>query len=74
MRFVPGPHQQIYTNYLRLAKFVGEQVRRHRQTLDPQNPRDFIDCFLLKMQQVPASSPACQTSPRGAKTGISAGM
>ncbi|XP_074877785.1 cytochrome P450 2F3-like [Buteo buteo] len=51
MRFVPGPHRQIYANYLRLAEFVGERVRRHRQTLDPQNPRDFIDCFLLKMQQ-----------------------
>uniref|UniRef100_A0A663FGQ6 Uncharacterized protein n=1 Tax=Aquila chrysaetos chrysaetos TaxID=223781 RepID=A0A663FGQ6_AQUCH len=51
MRFVPGPHQRIYANYLRLAEFVGERVRRNRQTLDPQNPRDFIDCFLLKMQQ-----------------------
>ncbi|NXO55543.1 CP2F3 protein, partial [Aramus guarauna] len=51
MRFVPGPHRRIYTNYLQLAEFVGERVRRNRQTLDPQNPRDFIDCFLLKMQQ-----------------------
>ncbi|XP_075583412.1 cytochrome P450 2F3-like [Pelecanus crispus] len=51
MRFVPGPHRQIHANYLRLAEFVGERVQRNRQTLDPQNPRDFIDCFLLKMQQ-----------------------
>ncbi|XP_010565493.1 PREDICTED: cytochrome P450 2C14-like [Haliaeetus leucocephalus] len=51
MRFVPGPHQQIYANYLQLGEFVGERVRGHQQTLDPQNPRDFIDCFLLKMQQ-----------------------
>ncbi|XP_074786826.1 cytochrome P450 2F3-like [Athene noctua] len=51
MRFVPGPHRRIYTNYLRLAQFVDEQVERHRETLDPQNPRDFIDCFLLKMEQ-----------------------
>ncbi|KAM6038266.1 cytochrome P450 2F3-like isoform 2-T2 [Chlamydotis macqueenii] len=51
MRFVPGPHRQIYANYLRLAEFVGERVRRNRQSLDPQNPRDFIDCFLLKMRQ-----------------------
>uniref|UniRef100_A0A8C0BDT3 Uncharacterized protein n=1 Tax=Buteo japonicus TaxID=224669 RepID=A0A8C0BDT3_9AVES len=65
MRFVPGPHRQIYTNYLRLAKFVGEWVWRNRQMLDPQNPWDFIDCFLLKMQQVPTSSLACQTSLQG---------
>ncbi|XP_067170649.1 cytochrome P450 2F3-like isoform X2 [Apteryx mantelli] len=42
---------QIYSNYLQLAEFVGERVRRNRETLDPENPRDFIDCFLLKMQQ-----------------------
>ncbi|KAM9586838.1 cytochrome P450 2F3-like isoform 2-T2 [Morphnus guianensis] len=51
MRFMPGPHRRIYANYLRLAEFMGERVRRNQQTLDPQNPRDFIDCFLLKMQQ-----------------------
>ncbi|NWH72479.1 CP2G1 protein, partial [Piaya cayana] len=51
MRLLPGPHRRIHSNYLQLADFVAEQVRRHRDTLDPQNPRDFIDCFLLKMQQ-----------------------
>lgn len=52
MRWVPGPHQRIYANYLKLAKFVGERVEMNRQTLDPNSPRDFIDCFLIKIQQV----------------------
>ncbi|XP_063168435.1 cytochrome P450 2F3-like [Candoia aspera] len=51
MRWLPGPHQKIYTNYLKLAKFVGERLEMNRQTLDPNSPRDFIDCFLIKMQQ-----------------------
>ncbi|NXI43058.1 CP2F3 protein, partial [Galbula dea] len=51
MRLVPGPHWKIYSNYLKLAEFVGERVQRNRESLDPLNPRDFIDCFLLRMQQ-----------------------
>ncbi|XP_060114369.1 cytochrome P450 2F3-like [Heteronotia binoei] len=51
MKHIPGPHRQIYQNYLKLAEFVGERLEMNRQTLDPSNPRDFIDCFLLKIQQ-----------------------
>nr|XP_008173283.1 cytochrome P450 2F3-like [Chrysemys picta bellii] len=51
MRHVPGPHRQIYKNYLKLAAFVGEQLKMHKELLDPNNPRDFIDCFLIKIQQ-----------------------
>ncbi|TFJ96346.1 aspartate--tRNA(Asp/Asn) ligase [Platysternon megacephalum] len=51
MRHVPGPHRQIYQNYLKLAAFVGEQLKMHKEILDPNNPRDFIDCFLIKIQQ-----------------------
>lgn len=52
MRWLPGPHQRIYANYLKLAKFVGERLEMNRQTLDPNSPRDFINCFLIKIQQV----------------------
>ncbi|XP_074872999.1 cytochrome P450 2F3-like isoform X1 [Carettochelys insculpta] len=51
MRHVPGPHRQIYKNYLKLAAFVGEQLETHKETLDPNHLRDFIDCFLVKIQQ-----------------------
>ncbi|XP_062818822.1 cytochrome P450 2F3 [Anolis carolinensis] len=51
MRHIPGPHRQIYKNYLKLAEFVGERLEMNKQTLDPNSPRDFIDCFLIKIQQ-----------------------
>ncbi|XP_048350910.1 cytochrome P450 2F3-like [Sphaerodactylus townsendi] len=51
MKYIPGPHRQIYKNYLKLAEFVGERLEINRQTLDPNNARDFVDCFLIKIQK-----------------------
>lgn len=69
MRWVPGPHQRIYANYLKLAKFVGKRLEMNRQTLDPNSPRDFIDCFLIKIQQVSTSGPALWPLPGPADGG-----
>uniref|UniRef100_A0A6I8PT51 Cytochrome P450 n=1 Tax=Ornithorhynchus anatinus TaxID=9258 RepID=A0A6I8PT51_ORNAN len=52
MRYLPGPHNQIYNLIEELKNFVAEQVRGNRESLDSSNPRDFIDCFLIKMEQV----------------------
>uniref|UniRef100_A0A8D0HQR8 Cytochrome P450 family 2 subfamily AH member 13 n=1 Tax=Sphenodon punctatus TaxID=8508 RepID=A0A8D0HQR8_SPHPU len=51
MRHVPGPHRLIYKNYLKLAEFVRERIEMNRETLDSNHMRDFIDCFLIKLQQ-----------------------
>ncbi|XP_054855147.1 cytochrome P450 2F5-like [Eublepharis macularius] len=51
MDFLPGPHQQIFRNFEKLRQFIAERVRRHQQSLDPKAPRDFIDCFLIRMEQ-----------------------
>ncbi|KAM4641385.1 cytochrome P450 2G1-like [Discoglossus pictus] len=51
MKYIPGPHKKIYTVSDELMEFIDERVKLNQGTLDPNFPRDYIDCFLLKMEQ-----------------------
>lgn len=51
MKCLPGPHQKILANNIKLKKFVKEMVKSHQDTLDENYPRDLIDCFLLKIEE-----------------------
>ncbi|KAM4695588.1 cytochrome P450 2G1-like [Rhinophrynus dorsalis] len=51
MNHIPGPHQKITTLLEELNDFIAERVKLNQETLDPNSPRDYIDCFLLKMQE-----------------------
>ncbi|KTF78369.1 hypothetical protein cypCar_00043767 [Cyprinus carpio] len=46
-----GPHQKIYQNAEELKAFIKEAVKTHRETLDPDSPRDFIDAYLLEIEK-----------------------
>ncbi|XP_030075852.1 cytochrome P450 2G1 [Microcaecilia unicolor] len=52
MDYLPGPHNKIFQCLQNLADFIKEKVKQNQETLDPDNLRDFIDCFLIKMQQL----------------------
>ncbi|XP_030074948.1 cytochrome P450 2A4 [Microcaecilia unicolor] len=49
MKCLPGPHHGRMRNLVELKDFVTEKIKVHQETLDPNSPRDFIDCFLKKM-------------------------
>ncbi|XP_038572264.1 cytochrome P450 2J1-like [Micropterus salmoides] len=49
MKWVPGPHQRIFTLTQNLNDFVEIRIKEHRESLDPSSPRDYIDCFLTEM-------------------------
>ncbi|XP_066465302.1 cytochrome P450 2G1-like [Eleutherodactylus coqui] len=51
MTYIPGPHQKIFKITGRLKQFIKEMVKTHKATLDENCPRDFIDCFLIRMEQ-----------------------
>ncbi|XP_053545469.1 cytochrome P450 2F2-like [Bombina bombina] len=51
MRHLPGRHNQIFKNFNKLKDFVLEMMKSHQETFQPNCPRDFIDCFLAKMQK-----------------------
>lgn len=57
MKYLPGRHNRIYYLLEELKDFIASRVKTNEASLDPQNPRDFIDCFLIKMHQVPLPLP-----------------
>ncbi|XP_075692275.1 cytochrome P450 2C8-like [Rhinoderma darwinii] len=51
LQVFPGPHQKLFTNLQKLKDFVAESSEKHRATHDVHSPRDFINCFLIKMEE-----------------------
>ncbi|TFJ95848.1 putative hydrolase RBBP9 [Platysternon megacephalum] len=51
MRYLPGPQRAAFKQLAGLEKFIERKVKANQETLDPNTPRDFIDCFLVQMQQ-----------------------
>uniref|UniRef100_A0A8C5DHL1 Cytochrome P450, family 2, subfamily N, polypeptide 13 n=1 Tax=Gouania willdenowi TaxID=441366 RepID=A0A8C5DHL1_GOUWI len=55
MKHLPGPHNDIFTSSRSLEAFIRTEIERHKLDLDPSNPRDYIDCFLLEEKVVKAA-------------------
>ncbi|KAM9323992.1 cytochrome P450 2F2-like [Gastrophryne carolinensis] len=51
MKYVPGPHNNLKKNFEALTDFIRTRMESNIKTLDSENPRDFIDCFLIKIQK-----------------------
>ncbi|KAM6105256.1 cytochrome P450 2H1-like [Pterocles gutturalis] len=51
MEHLPGPHQEMIKNIEKINEFTSEIVVEHQKTLDPTCPRDYIDAFLIKIEQ-----------------------
>ncbi|XP_010612747.1 cytochrome P450 2A3 isoform X1 [Fukomys damarensis] len=51
MRCLPGPQQEAFKNLHGLKNFVVKKVEENQHTLDPHAPRNFIDSFLIRMQE-----------------------
>ncbi|XP_026055469.1 cytochrome P450 2B4-like isoform X2 [Carassius auratus] len=51
IKHFPGPHQKIMQNFTELLGFIRNEVREHKETLDPDSPRDFIDAYLLEIEK-----------------------
>uniref|UniRef100_A0A8C2RYX3 Cytochrome P450 n=1 Tax=Capra hircus TaxID=9925 RepID=A0A8C2RYX3_CAPHI len=49
--FFPWSYKKFSTNIAYVKNYVLEKTREHQASLDINNPRDFIDCFLIKMEQ-----------------------
>ncbi|XDA88147.1 hypothetical protein R6Z07M_017817 [Ovis aries] len=48
---LPGEHRALSKRLKGVHYFVLEKVKEHQKSLNHNNPRDYIDCFLSRMEQ-----------------------
>lgn len=51
MRYFPGKHKEFSERINDIKYFILEKIKEHQESLDHNNPRDYIDCFLSRMEQ-----------------------
>ncbi|XP_036591522.1 cytochrome P450 2C44-like [Trichosurus vulpecula] len=51
VRYFPGTHKKYFSNMKKLKLFILDTIKEHQETLDHNNLKNYIDCFLYKMQQ-----------------------
>ncbi|KAK7883053.1 hypothetical protein WMY93_029227 [Mugilogobius chulae] len=56
MEWLPGDHQKAFACVEEIRSFVIEKVKEHEETLDPNCPRDYIDCFLTRAMKEKGTS------------------
>lgn len=49
--YFPGSQNKVLKNIAAVRSYVKEKTKEHQASLDIDNPRDFIDYFLIKMEQ-----------------------
>lgn len=49
--YLPGRHRKLHKNFAFAEHYFLSKVKQHQESLDINSPRDFIDCFLIKMEQ-----------------------
>ncbi|XP_030074124.1 cytochrome P450 2A4-like [Microcaecilia unicolor] len=51
MKHLPGPHNRIRRCFAIVEEYIAKKAKQNQETLDLNSPRDFIDSFLIKIQQ-----------------------
>ncbi|XP_008061536.1 cytochrome P450 2C3-like, partial [Carlito syrichta] len=51
LHYFPGSHNKLLKNVAAQKQFILEKVKEHQESLDINDPRDFIDYFLIKMEK-----------------------
>ncbi|XP_042545051.1 cytochrome P450 2C5-like [Dipodomys spectabilis] len=49
--YIPGSHKTALKNVTYIKNYILKKIKDHEESLDVNNPRDLIDCFLIKMKQ-----------------------
>lgn len=52
LEHLPGPQHTMFSHIHSLREFITKKIQEHKESLDPSSPRDYIDTFLIRMEQV----------------------
>lgn len=52
MKYLPGPHQTVLNNYAEISIFLKNEIKKHQEEWNPEDPRDYIDVYLSEMDKV----------------------
>ncbi|XP_042080781.1 cytochrome P450 2F3-like [Haplochromis burtoni] len=55
MEWLPGSHHNLFAKLEEMRAFIMNKIQEHQDTLDASSPRDYIDCFLLRLNKRPFS-------------------
>ncbi|XP_051898924.1 cytochrome P450 2J5-like [Pristis pectinata] len=50
---LPGPHQRIFENQTTIEGIFQDFIKQHRETLNSETIRDYIDAYLLETEKKP---------------------
>ncbi|XP_072552330.1 cytochrome P450 2J4-like [Salminus brasiliensis] len=50
MDWLPGKHQTAFANLPKVKNFIQEEIQRHKQDRNRDDPRDYIDCYLEEIE------------------------
>ncbi|XP_012889799.1 PREDICTED: cytochrome P450 2C5-like isoform X2 [Dipodomys ordii] len=56
--YIPGSHKTALKNIAYIKNYILKTIKDHEESLDVNNPRDLIDCFLIKMKQKNLKEPS----------------
>ncbi|KAM3616931.1 uncharacterized protein V6R79_026344 [Siganus canaliculatus] len=51
MERLPGRHHKAFARIETLREFTMQKIQEHQDTVDHSSPRDYIDCFLIRLSQ-----------------------
>ncbi|XP_077063620.1 cytochrome P450 2Y3 [Siphateles boraxobius] len=51
MQLLPGSHHTMIREIDDIKAFIMTKIKEHEQNLDFSDPKDFIDCFLIRLKQ-----------------------
>ncbi|XP_048194580.1 cytochrome P450 2C9-like isoform X10 [Perognathus longimembris pacificus] len=49
--YFPGIHNRVLKNFSQVNSYILKEAKEHQESLDMNNPRDFIDFFLIQREQ-----------------------